>query len=165
MDIIRSAALNILQPLVIIAFTNFCLSNSEVAASEVQSKSKGIAEQDANCDLTGTDPVLMVVSGQTLDASRMINYAKTLQASGLYPRLQGYYVNAARPIKVFEGDVPDNFVTLVVKFPSLCTAEEFWHDEQYQNDIKPLRQNPSAGDYTVTVYSVSDIPDYIHWED
>ncbi len=103
----------------------------------------------------------MVVSGNTLDRKRMGAYAAALAKSGIYPEMDGYYLNAPRPIDVFEGDVTNNFVTLMVRFPSLEAARSFWESDVYQNEIKPLRLNPSAGDYTVTVYKEAALPDYM----
>ena len=106
-------------------------------------------------------PVLVVISGVTKDAERMMAYSKALKESGLYPSLEAYYLNSARPIRVFEGEIPDDFVTLIVRFPSVCAAEAFWNSDVYQENIRPLRLNPSAGDYTVTVYPEADIPEYM----
>lgn len=106
-------------------------------------------------------PVYMVIAGETRDRARMAQYSRALAASGLYERLGGYYVNTPRPVAVFEGPVPDDFVTLVVRFPSLDAAQQFWNSPQYQNDVKPLRLNPSAGDYSVTVYEEADLPSYM----
>lgn len=108
-----------------------------------------------------TEPVIMVVSGETLDRARMGQYAKAIADAGIYPANQGYYLNAPNPIDVFEGDVSGNHATLMVRFPSLKAARAFWDSDVYQNDIKPLRLNPSAGDYTVTVYKELDLPDYM----
>ena len=41
------------------------------------------------CD--DTKPVIMLVAGRTLDASRMRDYAIALQRSDLYPNARGYY--------------------------------------------------------------------------
>ncbi|WP_432201112.1 DUF1330 domain-containing protein [Erythrobacter sp. W53] len=98
-------------------------------------------------------PVYMVVEGLTLDRDRMIAYARAIAASEIYEKLGGYYVTMPRPVAVFEGDVPPNYVNLTVRFPCLENAKAFWNSDVYQNEILPLRQNPSAGDYTVTVYA------------
>jgi uncharacterized protein (DUF1330 family) len=97
-------------------------------------------------------PVYMVVAGPTHDRARMQAYAKAIFASGLYQQLGGYYINAPVPVAIFEGDVPPTHVTLIVRFPCLANAEAFWYSKAYQDSIKPLRLNPSAGDYSVTVY-------------
>jgi len=108
-----------------------------------------------------SDAVIMVVSGETLDRKRMGAYAAALAKSGIYPKTNGYYLNSPRPVDIFEGDVSESFVTLMVRFPSLEAARTFWDSDVYQSEIKPLRLNPSAGDYSVTVYKESDLPDYM----
>ena len=37
----------------------------------------------------------------------------------------------------------------------------FWNSEQYQNEVKPLRLNPRAGDYVVTLYAETEVPGYM----
>ena len=104
-------------------------------------------------------PVFMVVAGETIDPARMGDYQRALAASGLYEAANGYYINKPRPVEVFEGDPSAAFVTLIARFPSLEKARAFWHSETYQREVKPLRLNPSAGAYTVTVYEEADLPD------
>lgn len=99
-----------------------------------------------------TDPVYMVVAGPTHDRARMMAYGQAIADSQIYDRLGGYYINAPRAVATFEGDTPPGYATLIVRFPCLANAEAFWNSDVYQNEILPLRQNPSAGDYFVTVY-------------
>lgn len=94
----------------------------------------------------------MIIAGTTLDVARMGRYAAALEASGLYPSVGGRYVNEARPIEVFEGAPHEDHVSLIVRFPTQAAAREFWYSETYQREILPLRVDPLAGDYTVTVY-------------
>lgn len=115
---------------------------------------------DLACD---NKPVFMVVAGLTHDRAIMQSYAKAIAESGLYGQLAGYYVNSPLPIAVFEGDVPKNFATLIVRFPCLAHARAFWYSDVYQTKIKPLRTETNAGDYTVTVYP--EIPVAPHMED
>jgi uncharacterized protein (DUF1330 family) len=103
----------------------------------------------AACD----KPVYMVVAGPTRDRARMQAYAKAIFDSGLYQQLGGYYVNAPIPVATFEGTPPPGHAMLIVRFPCLANAKAFWYSEEYQQRIMPLRLNPSAGDYTVTVYN------------
>jgi uncharacterized protein (DUF1330 family) len=98
-------------------------------------------------------PVYMVVAGPTKDRARMQAYGKAIFDSGLYQKLGGYYINAPVPVAVFEGTPPPGMVTLIVRFPCLANAKAFWYSQDYQDRILPLRLNPSAGDYTVTVYA------------
>jgi len=107
-------------------------------------------------------PVLMVVAGPTHDRARMLAYGKAIADSGLYQRLGGYYVNLPRPIATFEGAPPAGHSTLIVRFPCLANARAFWNSKEYQERIKPLRLNPAAGDYLVTVYPEAPLrPDMV----
>jgi uncharacterized protein (DUF1330 family) len=103
----------------------------------------------APCD----KPVYMVVAGRTLDRARMLAYGKALAESEIYQRLGGYYITLPQPVEVFEGEVPKDYANLTVRFPCLANARAFWNSRVYQETILPLRQNPAAGDYTVTVYA------------
>lgn len=102
----------------------------------------------APCD----KPVYMVVAGPTHDRTRMQAYAKAIFDSGLYQQLGGYYINSPAPLAVLEGTPPKGHAMLIVRFPCLANARAFWYSREYQEKIMPLRLNPSAGDYVVTVY-------------
>ncbi|WFL76358.1 DUF1330 domain-containing protein [Altererythrobacter arenosus] len=103
---------------------------------------------ESTCD----QPVLMVVTGTTHDRERMLAYAQAIAASKLYEKLGGYYVNIPAPLANFEGEAEDGHVTLIVRFPCLENARAFWCSRTYQEEIRPLRLDPSAGDYIVRVY-------------
>ncbi len=103
-------------------------------------------------------PVMMVVSGPTHDADRMRAYGRAIFESGLYRRLGGYYLNVPRPVAVFEGEPAANHTTLIVRFPCLANARAFWNSRDYQERIRPMRLNPSAGDYLVSVYPETAVP-------
>ena len=103
----------------------------------------------------------MLVAGRTLDAERMRDYAIALGGSDLYPNARGYYLNIPRPVRILEGEPDADDVALMVRFPSECSAVNFWYDDFYQSEIKPMRLNPSAGDYVVTLYSEADLPPYM----
>ena len=116
-------------------------------------------EIDMTCDRE--KPVIMLVAGRTLDAERMRDYAIALGSSDLYPNAQGYYLNIPRPVRILEGEPDADDVALMVRFPSECSAVNFWYDDFYQTEIKPMRLNPSAGDYVVTLYKEADLPPYM----
>lgn len=97
-------------------------------------------------------PVLMVVAGPTHDRVRMQAYGRAIAESKLYEKLGGYYLNVPAALATFDGEPPPGHTTLIVRFPCLANARAFWNSEEYQNKIKPLRLNPAAGDYLVTVY-------------
>jgi uncharacterized protein (DUF1330 family) len=107
-------------------------------------------------------PVLMVVAGPTHDRARMIAYGQAIADSKLYEKLGGYYVNVPQPLATFEGEGPKGYTTLIVRFPCLANARAFWLSREYQDKIIPLRRNPSAGDYVVTVYPEAAVrPDMV----
>jgi hypothetical protein len=81
--------LNLSWPAATIMALSFLLALSRPAAA---------APADA-CD---GPPVIMMVRGHIEDRSQLRAYAEALQASGLYPRLGGYYLNAPAPLAVFE---------------------------------------------------------------
>ena len=116
-------------------------------------------EIDMTCD--SEKPVIMLVAGRTLDAQRMRDYAIALGSSDLYPNARGYYLNIPRPVRILEGEPDADDVALMVRFPSECSAVNFWYDDFYQTEIKPIRLNPSAGDYVVTLYNEADLPPYM----
>lgn len=98
------------------------------------------------------EPVLMVVSGTTIDRERMIAYGKAIAESEIYQKLGGYYLNSPRPIAAFEGETDARHSTIIVRFPCLANAEAFWNSRVYQEEILPMRLDPAAGEYVVRVY-------------
>jgi uncharacterized protein (DUF1330 family) len=100
-------------------------------------------------EICDNKPVLMVVYGPMHDRDRMVAYGKAIADSGLYKKLGGYYLNSPRSAAVFEGK-PTSMI--IVRFPCLANAKAFWNSRDYQENIKPMRLNPSAGDFTVAVY-------------
>ena len=103
----------------------------------------------------------MVVAGLLKDRARLAAYAQAIRASGLYDTLGGYYMNSPRAVATFEGTPPPGASTLMVRFPCFAHARAFWYSTKYQREIVPLRLNPSAGDFTVTVYPEIAVPPYM----
>ena len=108
----------------------------------------GTADMPTECN----QPVLMVVTGTTIDRARMLAYGKAIADSKLYEELGGYYLNSPIPAADLEGDAKPGHTTLIVRFPCLRNAKAFWYSETYQSLIRPMRLDPSAGDYIVRVY-------------
>ncbi|MEM7502205.1 MAG: DUF1330 domain-containing protein [Pseudomonadota bacterium] len=98
--------------------------------------------------------VFMLVVGRITDGEKIGAYQAALMESGLYPKHGGHYVAFGRPVEMFEGDWPDNQAIVVAKFPSLENAQAFWNSEEYQKEIKPLREG--AGTFNVSVFPVMD---------
>jgi catechol 2,3-dioxygenase-like lactoylglutathione lyase family enzyme/uncharacterized protein (DUF1330 family) len=129
------------------------------AAIDAPPSSAPVPALDPNrCD---NQPVIMVVSGQLKDRARLAAYAKAIRDSGLYDTLGGYYLASPRSVATFEGTVSPDASTLLVRFPCLAHARTFWYSTRYQRDIVPLRMNPSAGDFTVTVHPEVAPPQYM----
>lgn len=105
-----------------------------------------------NADVCDSKPVIMLVSGLIHDRTRILRYGEAIRASGLYEKLGGYYIASPRSIATFEGSPAPNQSVLMVRFPCYAHARRFWYSEIYQKQLVPLRQNPSAGDFTVTIY-------------
>jgi len=129
---------------------------SILGALSLNTKASEVSE---SCD--NHTPVIMVVAGRTLDRAQMGKYAQALAQSGLYPKARGYYLNNPRPIRHLEGNPHADDVALMVRFPSECAALTFWNSDEYQNNVKPLRLNPRAGDYIVTLYAETEVPSYM----
>jgi catechol 2,3-dioxygenase-like lactoylglutathione lyase family enzyme/uncharacterized protein (DUF1330 family) len=117
--------------------------------------SAGAEPIEGNGEIEACDdkPVLMVVDGLTNDRSRMRAYTEALLSSGLYEALGGYYVNDPRALASFEGRSAPNHSTLIIRFPCLANARTFWYSRAYQEEIKPLRLNPLAGDFRVRIFA------------
>ena len=105
------------------------------------------------------EPVRMVVFGTIEDRQAFGAYARAIEESGLYPKVKGYYEAITPALEVFEGDPPDERAVVIVRFPCLEAAREFWYSETYQNDILPIRQNIS--DFEVLLLPALPVPDYI----
>ena len=90
--------------------------------------SRVLATNNTNIDMTcdSKQPMIMLVAGRTLDAERMREYAIALGNSDLYPDARGYYLNIPRQLRILEGEPGVNDVALMVRFPSECSAVNFW---------------------------------------
>lgn len=115
------------------------------------------APDPTKCD---NRPVVMMVEGRTRDAKRLGVYAAAIRASGLYQKLGGYYLVNPRAVAVFEGVSPPERSIIAVRFPCFAHARAFWNSKEYREKIVPLRSNPSAGDFVVTVHMALPVPDY-----
>lgn len=94
-------------------------------------------------------PAYLLVIARVKDPVRMKAYADALAGSGLYPKHGGHYAfigRAAAPLEHW--DAGQSIVC--ARFPSRAAAEAFWHDFQYQTEIKPLRVG--AADVQVAIF-------------
>ncbi len=102
-----------------------------------------------------SEPVLMLVMGALSERGfakpegAPMSYGEALRASGLYQRLDGFYLLSGRPLEVFEGDWTRRDMALVAEFPCLEAARAFYWSKAYQ-EIIPLRAG--AGDFFLGVW-------------
>jgi len=98
-----------------------------------------VAEGIEHCDT----PVRMLVFGTIHDRQAFGAYGRALMESGLYPRTGGYWTAISPALEVFEGEPPPGRGVVISHFPCIEAARAFWFDEQYQNEIIPLRRDVS----------------------
>ena len=116
----------------------------------VPSPTAAVAPPDPlRCD---NRPVVMIVEGTIMDAKRLAAYAAAIRNSGLYEKLGGYYLLNPQPLATFEGASPSSRSILAVRFPCFAHARAFWNSRTYREKLMPLRSNPSAGRFVVTVH-------------
>lgn len=103
-------------------------------------------------------PVRMLVFGTIQDRQAFGAYGRALMESGLYPRTGGYWTAVSPILEVFEGEPPPGRGVVISHFPCIEAAREFWFDEQYQQEIIPLRRDIS--EFEVLVLPTVPTPEY-----
>jgi uncharacterized protein (DUF1330 family) len=94
-------------------------------------------------------PAYLIVIAVVHAPQAMKAYSDALAASGLYPRHGGEYAFIGKASAGLENwDMGQSIVC--ARFPSRAAAEAFWHDAQYQTEIKPLRLG--AADVKVAIF-------------
>lgn len=93
-------------------------------------------------------PAYLLVTAKITDRVKMAAYAKTLAASGLYPKYGGRYLFIGPAAQPLEDWTSESVVCAL--FPSRAAAEAFWFDAVYQQDVKPLREG--AGEFHVAIF-------------
>ncbi len=106
-------------------------------------------------------PVYMVVLAELENRKPMAAYAEAMAQHRLYEKNDGYYTAFGRPLEVFEGEWGDHQPMVMARFPSLEHARRFWHSEDYQQRVKPLRAD--AGRFRVAVFEELAPPERIDW--
>ena len=128
--------------------------DSTITPVKPLSTTRAAAPIDDICD----EPVLLIASGAVRDPARMEAYTRAVVASGLYQRLGGYELAAARPLDVLEGNPAAKFVNVVVRFPCRANALAFWNSRIYQAQLRALRSEPSASELVVAIYPEAPLP-------
>ncbi len=94
-------------------------------------------------------PAYLLVIATVTDRAKMGAYGKALADSGLYERHGGHYLTIGQAADPLE-DWVDGTAVVCAHFPSRAAANAFWHDAQYQDEVKPLRAG--AGTFHVAVF-------------
>jgi uncharacterized protein (DUF1330 family) len=71
-------------------------------------------------------------------------------AADLTAKLGAEYVIRGEPVTNCEGKIFDDRVLVISKWPSLDVAQSYWNSSEYQEKIKPLRDN--TGIYDVAIF-------------
>ncbi len=103
-------------------------------------------EMPANC----TRPVMLVVWIDHLDRSKSAAYGEALRRTKIVRRHSGQYKAVSPPLKVLEGEWPADRGFVVERYPCLEMFEKFWYSDEYQKEIRPLREG--SGAYTVALF-------------
>ena len=100
--------------------------------------------------MTATEKcAFLLVTAHITDRAKMMEYADAMAAAGLYARHGGVYEFIGQAAVDLE-NWPAGMSGVCARFPSRAAAEAFWHDAQYQNEIKPLRAG--AGTFHVAIF-------------
>ena len=62
----------------------------------------------------------------------------------------GEYVMRGKPAEIIEGEILDGKVVVMSKFPSLADVDAFVNGDEYQNNVKPLREG--SGNYHIAIF-------------
>lgn len=102
--------------------------------------------RDASCN----KPALLVVTMDDLDLSKTKAYGAALRRTQIVRRHGGSYVAYGEPNLKLEGDWPAGRAMVIERYPCLEALRQFWQSDQYQKEIKPLREG--AGRFTVAAF-------------
>jgi uncharacterized protein (DUF1330 family) len=70
-------------------------------------------------------------------------------AADLTAKLGAEYVIRGEPVTNCEGKIFDDRVLVISKWPSLEVAQSYWNSSEYQEKIKPLRDNTGIYDTAI----------------
>ena len=72
------------------------------------------------------------------------------RAADLTDKLGAEYVIRGEPNTNCEGELFNDRVVVISKWPSVEAAQAFWNSSEYQSEIKPFRDN--TGIYDVAIF-------------
>jgi uncharacterized protein (DUF1330 family) len=83
--------------------------------------------------------------------NRTPNFMEYVKKSAdLLAKYGAEYVVRGPAESVFEGDIFKGVAVVVSRWPSLERAKEFWNSEEYQKNVKPLRE--ASGIYDIGLF-------------
>lgn len=95
-------------------------------------------------------PALLVVTMDDLDRSKTKAYGEALRRTQIVRRHGGRYLAYGEPNLRLEGDWPAGRAMVIERYPCLEAVRQFWQSDEYQKDIKPLRDG--AGRFLVAAF-------------
>lgn len=98
----------------------------------------------------GAEPVYLVVWIEHLDRTKSKGYGDALRASQIVRRHGGRYIAVSPPILPLEGNWPADRGFVIEEYPCLDALKAMWFSDEYQKQLKPLREG--SGEYTVGVF-------------
>jgi uncharacterized protein (DUF1330 family) len=72
------------------------------------------------------------------------------KSAALMKKHGGEYIFRGKPSENYDGELLDGKVTILSRFPSMADLEAFVKGDEYQNNIKPLREG--TGEYHIAFY-------------
>jgi uncharacterized protein (DUF1330 family) len=93
-------------------------------------------------------PAYLLVIARVTDRAKMAEYGRRLAELELYARHGGFYRFIGPPAADMENWGGESAVC--AQFPSRAAAEAFWHSEEYQQLVKPIREG--AGTFHVALF-------------
>jgi uncharacterized protein (DUF1330 family) len=76
------------------------------------------------------------------------------KSAALIKQHGGEYVVRGKPAGDIEGDLLKDKVVVLSKFPSLADVDAFVNGDEYQNNVKHLREG--SGTYHIAIYEGAD---------
>ncbi len=94
---------------------------------------------------------LVVIANIPEMTPALAKYSQAVHA--LVHRFGGRYVMLGGPEELLEGQWPKAQRLIVSAWDTREALLSFWHSDEYQREIKPLREN--SGDYDVVIFQAS----------
>jgi len=91
---------------------------------------------------------MLAVCNITNPKPEMKEYAE--KSAALMKEYGGKYVMRGKPVENYDGDKLDGQMIILSEFPTMDDLQAFIKGDEYQNNIKPLRDG--TGEYHIAFY-------------